>query len=134
MTGVQTCALRSPIYWYSKKQNNVESSTFGSEFVALKTAVEYIRALRLKLRWMGIPFYGPANVYCDMLNVVQSTSQPEATLAKKHNGIAYHLCREAVAIGMIRIAHEPTDSNLADLFTKILLLAIRTKLINKFMY
>jgi hypothetical protein len=44
---------KAPISWYSKWQNTVESSTFGSEFVAMKTAVEQIQALRLKLRWMG---------------------------------------------------------------------------------
>jgi hypothetical protein len=44
---------KAPISWYSKRQNTVESSTFGSEFVAMKTAVEQIQALRLKLRWMG---------------------------------------------------------------------------------
>ena len=100
----------------------------------MKTAVELIRALRLKLRWMGVPFYGPANIYCDNMTVVQSSTQPEVTLSKKHNGIAYHVAREAVAIGMVRIAHEPTDSNLADLFTKILVLCVRVGLIDRFMY
>ena len=36
-TGILIFLNRAPIFWYSKKQNNVESSTFGSEFVALKT-------------------------------------------------------------------------------------------------
>ncbi len=35
----------APILWYSKRQNTVESSTFGSEFIALKTAVELIEGL-----------------------------------------------------------------------------------------
>ena len=133
-TGILIFLNRAPIFWYSKKQTNIESSTFGAEFVAMKTAVELIRALRLKLRWMGIPFYGPANVYCDNMTVFTSSTQPEVTLSKKHNGIAYHICREAVAIGMIRVAHEPTDTNLADLFTKILVLCVRSGLIDRFMY
>jgi hypothetical protein len=41
-TGVLILVYRSPILWLSKKQNTVETSTFGSEFVALKTAVEMI--------------------------------------------------------------------------------------------
>jgi hypothetical protein len=68
-TGILVFLNHAPIYWYSEKQNCVESSTFGSEFVAMKTAVEYIRALQLKLRWMGLPFHGPGNVYCDMLTI-----------------------------------------------------------------
>jgi hypothetical protein len=100
----------------------------------MKTAVELIQALRLKLRWLGVPLLGAANVYCDNLTVVKSSRQPEMTLSKKHNGIAYHKCREAVAIGMIRVAYEPTESNIADLLTKILELIIRLKLIRSFMY
>ena len=29
----------APIIWYSKRQANVESSTFGIEFIALKTFI-----------------------------------------------------------------------------------------------
>ena len=68
------------------------------------------------------------------MTVVNSASQPQVTLNKKHNSIAYHKCREAVATGMIRVAHEPTDTNLADLFTKILVHVIRNFLIDGFMY
>eukprot|EP00978_Attheya_sp_CCMP212_P010154 scaffold24349_cov63-Attheya_sp.AAC.1 len=49
----------------NEKQNTVESSTFGSEFVAMKTAAEQNMALRYKLRMFGIPIDGPANVFCD---------------------------------------------------------------------
>ena len=38
--------LQSPlIYWHSKKQTSVETSTFGSEFMAMKHCTEYIRRL-----------------------------------------------------------------------------------------
>ena len=43
------------VYWWSKKQTSVESSSFGSEFVAMKQCCEYIRGPRYKLRMMGIP-------------------------------------------------------------------------------
>ena len=36
----------SPIIWYSKRQNTVKMSTFGSEFVALRLASELIISLR----------------------------------------------------------------------------------------
>ena len=54
------CAL---VYWWSKKQASVESSSFGSEFVAMKQCCEYIRGLRYKLRMMGIPVEGPMCIY-----------------------------------------------------------------------
>ncbi len=48
-TGVILYINRAPIIWYSKRQNTVESSTFGSEFIAMKIAIELIEGLRYKL-------------------------------------------------------------------------------------
>jgi hypothetical protein len=44
-TGVLIFCNRAPIMWLSKKQNTVESSTFGSEFAAMRTALEMIEGL-----------------------------------------------------------------------------------------
>ena len=41
-TGYVVFLQNSPITWFSKKQSSVETSTFGSEFMAMKTATEYI--------------------------------------------------------------------------------------------
>jgi hypothetical protein len=61
---------------------------------------------------------GTANVFCDNQSVVTTVSVPESTLKKKHNSIAYHRVREAVAAGTIRVIKEPTETNLADMLTK----------------
>lgn len=45
-TGVLIFVQNAPILWYSKKQNTVESLSFGSEFVALRIAKELVVALR----------------------------------------------------------------------------------------
>jgi hypothetical protein len=55
-TGVLIFVNNALILWHSKRQNMVESSMFGSEFVALWTAVDMIKGLRYKLRmihWMA---------------------------------------------------------------------------------
>jgi hypothetical protein len=119
-TGFIQMVNKSPISWYSKKQGSIEGSTFGSEFVALKTSVEANRALRYKLRMMGVPIDGPTYVYCDNMSVVHNTSSPESMLKKKSNSIAYHAVREAVAMGEILIAYIKTNNNVADLMTKVL--------------
>jgi hypothetical protein len=124
----------APIIWYSKRQNTVESSTFGSEMVAMRIAKEQIVALRYKLRMFGVPIVGPANVYCDNQGVVKNTSIPESTLAKKHNSINYHVIREAAAMGIIRVIKEPTETNLADLFTKCLPRSKRDSLLSNIVY
>eukprot|EP00978_Attheya_sp_CCMP212_P035677 scaffold156772_cov26-Attheya_sp.AAC.1 len=73
-TGILIFLNCAPVSWFSKKQNIVESSTFGSEFVALC----------YKLRMFGIPIDGPANVFCDNEAVVTNSSIPTSTIKKKH--------------------------------------------------
>ena len=84
---------RAPIIWYSKRQNTVESSTFTSEFIAMKTCMERIVGIRFKLRIFGIPIDGTADVLCDNQSVVNSSSKFESTLDKKHASVAYHAGR-----------------------------------------
>jgi hypothetical protein len=117
-TGIIIFCNRAPIVWYSKRQNTVETSTFGSEYIAARVAVELIKALRYKLRMFGIPVDRPTNVYCDNHGVVVNSSMPESTLKKKHNSIAYHRVREAAAAKTIRITKEDGTTNIADLLTK----------------
>jgi hypothetical protein len=117
-TGVLIYLCRAPIIWYSKRQNTVETSTFGSEFIAAKIATELIQAFRYKLRMMGIPIDGPTNVFCDNEAVVNNSTKPESQLKKKHVAICYHRVREACAAGMIRVAKEDGETNLADVLTK----------------
>ena len=116
------------------QQNTVETSTFGAEFCAMKCAVEIIESLMYKLCMFGVPIDEPDNVYCDNEVVYKNTSVPESTLKKKYHSIVYHRCREAVTSKTIRIAKQGTEKNLADLFTKILIVAKRTFLLNRFTY
>ena len=53
---------KTPVDWYSKKQATVETATFGSEFVAAKTATEQIMDIRHTLRYLGAPI-GPNPFY-----------------------------------------------------------------------
>ena len=105
---------------HSKKQGSVEGATFGSEFVAAKTATEANRALRYKLRMMGVPIDGPSYMFIDNMSVVHNTTTPTSMLKKKSNAIAYHYVREAVAMGEILITWVRSEDNIADLMTKVL--------------
>ena len=125
---------RAPVTWFSKRQNTVKTSTFGSEFIAMKTAVQQIEALRYKLQMFGIPIEGPTNVFCDNKAVFKNTSIVDSTLKKKHTSICYHRAREAVAACMMRVAKEGTATNLADLFTKPLTDSRRAFLLDRFTY
>ena len=85
----------------------------------MKTRVELIEGLRYKLRMMGVPIDGPCHVKADNLSVVRNSSQPESTLKKKSNSIAFHYVREHAVARVISVQYEPTDTNVADMLTKI---------------
>ena len=133
-TGILLFVQNSPILWLSRRQNTVETSTFGSEFVALRTARDLIISMRYKLRMFGIPIEGPAQVFCDNQGVVKNTSLPESVLTKKHNAINYHAVREAAAAGVLQVIKEDTQTNLADLFTKVLPVDRRRALLGSILY
>ena len=117
-TGIIHFLNSAPIAWFSKRQNSVETSTYSSEFVALKIATEQIIALHYKLRMFGVPLEGPARVFCDNEAVYKGAAIPDSTLKKKHNSIAYHKVRSSVACNILTVYKEGTESNLADLLTK----------------
>jgi hypothetical protein len=79
-TGISMYLNRAPIVWYSKTQKTLESSTFGSEFVALRIATEMVKGLRYKLRMMAAPLDEPANVLVDNDTVVKNSTIPPSTL------------------------------------------------------
>ena len=88
----------APIIWFSKRQQTVDTSVFGSEFVAMKNGMEALRRLRYELWMMGVPLSVPSFAYGDNMSVVHNTQRPESVLKKKSNSIWYHACHEAVAI------------------------------------
>ena len=55
LTGCLHFVNKTPVDWYSKKHATVETATYGSEFVAAKTATEQIMGIRQTLRYLGAP-------------------------------------------------------------------------------
>ena len=119
-TGILIFISNTPITWFSKRQNTVEASIFGSEFVAFRVGCEMNDGLQYKLCMMGVPVKGPTNVYCDNQAVVSNSSLAESTLKKKYLSVCYHKVRECYAKDAVRITYKPTATNLADICTKVL--------------
>jgi len=117
-SGILMYVNQAPIIWYSKRQNTVEASSFGSEYIALRICTEVVEALRYKLKCFEVPVEGPADVLCDNRSVVTNSSVPTSVLNKRHNAICYHCVREPQAAGIIRVDWIEAQKNVADLFTK----------------
>ena len=107
-----------PVKWISKRQKTVETSTYGSEMVAGRVAVEAIIEIRYKLRMLGVPIEGPTLMLGDNMSVVLSTTVPSSQLKKKHCACAYHRIRECIAGKIIKFTHIESKENIADILTK----------------
>ena len=117
-TGIMEFLNQTPIDWFAKRQNQVESATYGSEFMAARQAVERIQDLRYTLRSFGVPIEETAWLFGDNQSVVTSSTIPHSRLSKRWNALSYHKVREAVAGGWLRFEHLPGTENPADIFTK----------------
>ena len=118
VTGVIHLLNQTPVDYYTRKQATVETSTYGSEFVAARTAVQQIQDLRLMLRYLGVPINHRAYLFGDNEAVVKSGSIPHSRLSKRHVALSYHYVREAIASGMVKFIHIPGDLNPADILSK----------------
>ncbi len=118
VSGVFEFLNQTPIDWMGKRQNQVETATYGSEFMVARQAVERIQDLRYTLRPFGVPSDGPAWLFGDNKSVVTSSTIPHSNLSKRWNALSYHKVREALAGGWVRFEHIPGTENPADIFTK----------------
>ena len=82
----------------------------------------------------GIPIEVPSNMFCNNESVYKNVLTPESTLKKKNVSIFYHKCREAVSSGVSWIDKDGAATNLADLFTNMLVHIRRETLLDKFTY
>ena len=99
----------------------MEASTYGSELVAAKMAVEAIMELRCQPRMVGVPLDGPAMLYGDKMFVVLiGTTIPPSVLKERMLTLCYQRVREAIATGIIVYQHIRPKHNKADCLTKML--------------
>jgi hypothetical protein len=134
VTGILIFVNGMAVRWYSKRQKTVETSSYGSELVAARIAVELILELRFTLRMIGVAIDGPTLMLGDNKSVVLNTTIPSSQLKKKHHACAYHRVRETVAAGIICFAHIPSGTNLADCLTKPLARLIFTTLVKQVLF
>ena len=119
-TGILHLVNQTPVDWFSRKQPTVKTATYGSEFVAAREATDQIIDLRYTLRSMGVPIEKSTWVLGDNRSVVTSSTIPHSTLSKRHQALAYHRVRSAIAAGFIKFCHIDGNQNAADIMTKFL--------------
>ena len=96
----------------------METATYGSEFVATKTATEQIMDLRKTLRYLGVPIMTKAYMFGNNKSVVMSSTIPQSILNKRHNMLSYHRVREAIAAKILEFHWCLSGQNKSDILSK----------------
>ena len=96
----------------------MENATYGSEFIAVKTATEQIMDLRNILRYLGVPIMTKAHMFGDNKSVVTSSTSPQFILNKRHNMLSYHRVREAIAGKILEFHWCSSSQNRSDILSK----------------
>ena len=104
----------------SKCQGAIETSTYGAEFMAMKTAVEEVMSVRYMLRCLGVKVSKATHVLGDNRSVIMNATLKSSLLKKKHVSISYHMAREAAAAKIIHPIKTRGENNFADVLTKAL--------------
>ena len=134
LTGVLHFLNQTPIEWFSKKQNTVETATYGSEFNAARTATEQSTGIRYKLHDFGAPIDGPTWMFGDNESVIKSSTIPQSVLKKHHNALSYHCVCKACAAHIINFIHIPGTENVANVLTKFLPWSILKELVGPILF
>jgi hypothetical protein len=115
VTGILHLINKTPLDWYSKKQATVETTMYGSEFVAARICVDQIIDLCSTLRYLGVPVREKNYMFGDNKSVVYSSM---GLHAKLHKRLSFHRVREAIASGIVVFYFIPGEINPADILSK----------------
>jgi Reverse transcriptase (RNA-dependent DNA polymerase) len=113
------------IHWQSKQQSLVARSTHEAEYVGMAIAsyeITYLRKLLADISHTPIHDIEPTLLYGDNLGAIATATNPDGdkTPRSKHIDIRYHITREALANGTLRLQYIRTNDMTADILTKAL--------------
>ncbi|KAJ9553546.1 hypothetical protein OSB04_017591 [Centaurea solstitialis] len=108
------------ISWKSSKQDTIADSTTEAEYIAASDAAKeavWLRNFLSDLRVVG-SISRPIDIFCDNSGAVAQAKEPREHHKSRHVLKKYHLIREIIGRGDVRICKIPTEDNVADLLTK----------------
>ena len=73
--------------FYINRQNKVEPSSSGLDFMALRISTGMVEALRYNIMIFGVNLEDPAEVYRDKTSVTTNSSVPDSAFKNLYNAI-----------------------------------------------
>lgn len=119
-TGYVFCMSGGPVTWSSQRQKLVTLSTTESEYVAAAAAAKEVCWLRKLLSGIGYRCDKRTVLYVDNQSAIKLVKNPQFHKRTKHIDIRYHFIREKHESGELEVKYVPSESQLADIYTKAL--------------
>lgn len=119
-SGFFFCLNGGAVSWKSTKQSTVAHSTTEAEYIAASEAAKEAIWIRKFITELGVvpSISGPIDLYCDNNGAIAQAKEPKSHQKSKHIQRRYHLIREIIDRGDVKISRVSTDANVADHFTK----------------
>ena len=115
--------------WRSVKQSCIADSTMEAEYVvACEAAKEAVWLRKFLMDLEVVPdAEQPLTLYCDNSRAVANSKEPRSHKRSKHIERKYHLIRDIVERGDVKVEKISTHDNVADPFTKTLSIKVFEK-------
>lgn len=107
------------VSWKTRKQPTVALSTCEAEYVALAATIQEAFYLKQLLKDIDPSFqHTTTTIFEDNQGTIRLAKNPVNRQRSKHVDIKYHFIRSSVMEGNVDLVYCPTESMVADVFTK----------------
>ena len=110
------------ISWKSSKQSTVADSTTEAEYIAASDAAKEAVWIKKFITELGVvpSISGPIELLCDNNGAIAQAREPRSHQRSKHILRRFHLIRDIIGRGDVKVSRVPTEENIADPLTKLL--------------
>ncbi|PKI48398.1 hypothetical protein CRG98_031208 [Punica granatum] len=118
--GEEELVVRGAVSWKSSKQETVADSTTKAEYIAASNAAKDAVWIKKFVTELAVvpSIVDPVDLYSDNNGAIAQAKEPRSHQRSKHILRRFHLIREIIDRGDVKICRIPTDENLADSLTK----------------
>nr|GFB70414.1 retrovirus-related Pol polyprotein from transposon TNT 1-94 [Tanacetum cinerariifolium] len=118
--GIQFLGGDKLVSWSSKKQDCTSMSSAEAEYVSLSACYAQVLWMRTQLTDYGF-YFDKIPIFCDSKAAIAISCYPVQHSRTKHIDVRYHFIKEKVEKGIVELFFVETEYQLADLFTRALL-------------
>lgn len=108
----------APVAWNSRLQPTIAQSTAEAEYMSASDASNRVVWFRQLLKDLGYPQTEPTPIRADNKPSIAMSENPVLHKRSKHIDIKFHVLRQYVNDGKIKLVYCPTEDQRADILTK----------------